>query len=252
MAAVPFGFSFGDFIAAIELINKAAQALKRSSGAQSHFHQTVADLESFEIVLRRVEALSPMDSSLDTIEAIRLCAFKCHLPLNHFIQQVRVYEPHMGRVYESNTQLVDGLTGSFWKVKWAVKIEKEVAKLKADIGPLLEAMNVLLQIESREQTTATHDGIKRLENNITSGLDRILLAVRDQALATRQINLQVFDIHHDKRIAAQQIPQLATPRQVDGPLCTAESVSTRAGFTATEDQIDQLTSLLQASLITQQ
>jgi hypothetical protein len=59
MAAVPFGFSFGDFVAAIDVIHKVVQALKKSSGARSHFHQTVADLEGFETVLRRVEALCP-------------------------------------------------------------------------------------------------------------------------------------------------------------------------------------------------
>jgi hypothetical protein len=76
MAAVPFGFSFGDFVAAIEVIHKVAQALKRSSGAQSNFHQAIADLETLETVLSQVEALSPTTSSPDTIDAIRLCAFK--------------------------------------------------------------------------------------------------------------------------------------------------------------------------------
>jgi hypothetical protein len=69
MAAVPFGFSFGDFVAAIEVIHKAAQALRRSSGAQSNFSQAVADLETFEIVLRQVEALSPTTSSIQMSSA---------------------------------------------------------------------------------------------------------------------------------------------------------------------------------------
>jgi hypothetical protein len=54
MAAVPFGFSFGDFVAAVEIIHKAAQALRRSAGAQNQFCQAAADLESLERVLKRV------------------------------------------------------------------------------------------------------------------------------------------------------------------------------------------------------
>jgi hypothetical protein len=47
MAAVPFGFSFGDFVAAVEVIHKAAQALRRSAGARNQIIQAAADLESF-------------------------------------------------------------------------------------------------------------------------------------------------------------------------------------------------------------
>jgi hypothetical protein len=250
MAAVPFGFSFGDFVAAIEVIHKVTQALKRSSGARSHFHQTVADLESFETVLRSVEALSPTTSSPDAIGAIRLCAFKCHPPLNHFLQRIRFYEQHMGRPSGSKTQIVKSVTGSFWKAKWAIKIEQEVAKLKADIGPLLEAINVLLQIESRQQGAATHDAVKGLVDDVTSGFDRMMLAVQEQTLATRRIDLRITDMHLETQTVMQKLPQLATSAQLDGLLSMTESVSAKVGSTVTNDHTDQLTSLQQASSVT--
>jgi hypothetical protein len=250
MAAVPFGFSFGDFIAAIEVIHKVVRALKRSSGAQSHFYQTVADLESFETVLRRVEALSPTTSSPKTLEAIRLCAFKCHLPLNHFLQRVRIYEKRMDRPSGSKTQLVKSVTGVYWKANWAIKIEQEVAKLKTDIGPLLEAISVLLQIESREQGAATHEAVKSLVDDVTSGFDRMMLAVQEQALATRRIDIRTTDMQLDTQTVVQQLPQLPTSIQLDGLLSMTGSVSAKVDLTATKDQIDRLASPLQASSIT--
>lgn len=48
MAAVPFGFSFGDFVAAIEVVHKAAQALRRYAGARNQIMQAAANLENFE------------------------------------------------------------------------------------------------------------------------------------------------------------------------------------------------------------
>jgi len=250
MAAVPFGFSFGDFIAAIEVIHKVSQALRRSSGARSHFHQAVADLECFEDVLRRVEALSPTTASPDAVEAIRLCAFKCHPPLNHFLQRIRFYEKHMDQPTDSKTQILKCVTGSFWKAKWAIKVEQEVSKLKADIGPLLEAISVLLQIESRQQSAATHDAVEGLVNDVTSGFDKIMLAVQEHALATRRIDLRTIDVHLNTQNVVQQLPQLPTSTQLDGLLFMAKSVSARVGSTATKDQIEQLTSLLQASSAT--
>ena len=250
MAAVPFGFSFGDFIAAIEVIHKVARALKRSSGARSHFYQTVADLESFETVLRMVEALSPTTSSPKTLEAIRLCAFKCHLPLNHFLERVRVYEKHMDRPSGSKTQLVKSVTGVYWKANWAIKIEQEVAKLKTDIGPLLEAISVLLQIESREQGAATHEAVKSLVDDVTSGFDRMMLAVQEQALATRRIDIRTTDMQLDTQTVVQQLPQLPTSIQLDNLLSMTGSVSAKVDLTATKDQIDRSASPPQASSIT--
>jgi hypothetical protein len=63
MAAVPFGFSVGDFVASIELIHKAAKALRSTSGATKQYQQTLLDLELIESVLRRVQGLSPTSAS---------------------------------------------------------------------------------------------------------------------------------------------------------------------------------------------
>lgn len=255
MAAAPFGFSFGDFVAAIGVIHKVSQALKRSSGAQSNFHQAVADLETLETALRQVEALSPTTSSPDTFKAIRLCAFKCHPPVDHFLHRIMVYEPHLSQLPGPKTKLVDGITGSFWKIKWAIKVEEEVAKLKAAIGPQLVAIGVLLQLKDFEQNSAVFQDIKQLQlltQGVTSGVDRIWLAVQDQALATKRIDLQTLDIRHNTRTITQQLPQLATSRQLDNAVVTVGSISSRLDSTATKDQANELSSLLQTFLIAQE
>jgi hypothetical protein len=67
MAAVPFGFSVGDFVAAIELIHKATKALRNTSGASGQYQQALLDLELIESVLRRVQGLTPVSASQETI-----------------------------------------------------------------------------------------------------------------------------------------------------------------------------------------
>jgi hypothetical protein len=250
MAAVPFGFSFGDFVAAIEVIHKVAQALKRSSGAQSNFHQAVADLETLESVLRQVEALSPTISSPDTINAIRLCAFKCHPPLDHFLHRIRAYEPRLSHRPKAKTRPANGITSTFWKIKWALKVEEEVVKLKAAIEPQLVAIGILLQIKDFEQNAAASQDTKqllRLTQNVTSGMDRILLAMQEQALTTRRINIQTLDIRQDTQTIVQQIPQLATSSQLGNAVATIENSSSRLYSTAIRDQADELKSLLKTS-----
>ena len=250
MAAVPFGFSFGDFVAAIEVIHKAAQALKRSSGAQSNFNQAVADLETFETVLNQVVALSSTTSNPQNFEAIRLCAFQCHPPLAHFLQRVRAYETRLSYLPKSKTHLLDGITGTFWKIKWAVKVEEEVAKLKAAVGPQLVAIGVLLQVKDLEQNAAACQDITqllRLTQNVTSGIDQIRLAVQDQAIAIGRLDTQTPAIRRETRTILQELPQLATSHQLDGAMVSIEDISARMDSTSTKDQADELRSLLQTS-----
>jgi hypothetical protein len=253
MAAVPFGFSFGDFVAAIEVIHKVAQALKRSSGAQSNFHQAIADLETLETVLRQVEALSPTTSSPDTIDAIRLCAFKCHPPLDHFLHRIRVYESRLSHRPKAKTHLVDGITGTFWKIQWAIRVEEEVAKLKAAIGPQLVAIGVLLQVKDLEQNAAACQDITQLlchTQKITSGIDKIWLSVQDQALATGRIDTQTLEIRHETQTILQKLPQLATSHQLGNAVLSIEDISAKMDSTATKDQADDLRSLLLTSSTT--
>jgi hypothetical protein len=250
MAAVPI--SFGDFVAAIKVIHKVAQALRSSSGAQRNFSQAVADLETFETVLRQVEALSPTTSGPDIIGKIRLCAFRCHPPLDHFLQRIMVYEPHLNQLPRSKTKLVDDITGTFWKIKWAIKVEEEVVKLKAAIGPQLVAIGVLLQVKDLEQNAAAGQDITqllRLTQNITPGIDRIWLAVQDQALATGRIDTQTLEIRHETQSISKELPQLATSHQLGNAVVSIEHISAKLDSTATKDQADELRSLLQTSSI---
>jgi len=250
MAAVPFGFSFGDFVAATEVIHKVAQALRRSSGAQSNFNQAVADLETFETVLRQLQALSPTTLSPDIIGKLRLCAFRCHPPLDHFLHRVRVYEPHLSQLSKPKIHLMDGITGTFWKIKWAIKVEEEVTKLKAAIGPQLVAIGVLLQVNDLEQNAAACQDITqllRLTQNVTSGIDRIWLAVQDQALATGRIDTQTLEIRHETQNIVQELPRLATSRQLSNAVVSIECISAKMDSNATKDQTDELRSLLQKS-----
>jgi hypothetical protein len=67
------------------------------------------------------------------------------------------------------------------------------------------------------------------------GIDRITLAMQDQALDTQAI--------------VQQLPHLATSRQLGNAVVTIGSNSSRLDSTATKDQTDELRSLLQTSSI---
>jgi hypothetical protein len=130
MAAVPFGFSVGDFVASIELIHKAAKALRSTSGAIGHYQQTLVDLELIESVLRRVQGLSPASASQETIRAIQLCGLACHVPLEHFLRKARELEPYLNFDRNSSASDFHRIRKTGHKLRWAILLEEDVAKLR--------------------------------------------------------------------------------------------------------------------------
>lgn len=187
MAAVPFGFSFGDFVAAIEVTHKAAQALRRSAGARDKIIQAAADLENFERVLRKVQTLIPSNVNPDTLAAIHLCAHTCQLPLGHFVQRIKDYERHMSQQHGSRPDFMYNIERGYWKIKWSFDVEEDVAKLKAAVGPGLATIDILLQVESLEKSTAVQldlHHVRHLAQRTCSLAEQAHLTLQQQTIAT--------------------------------------------------------------------
>lgn len=258
MASVPFGLSFGDFVAAIEVTHKAAQALRKSAGARKQICQAAADLESVERVLRKIQALTPATVSQDTLAAIRLCAHGCYPPLDHFVQRIKIYERHLDQQNGSRTGIIGGIEGGYWKIKWALQVEDDVAKLKAAIGPGLTTIDILLQMESLEKSTCTQSAMKDVTN-----VSRRAVALAENICVTLQKQASSMDTRFDKidimaaatangsRKVLQHLPLLASHYQMRKLDLRLDRLSTDLDSKATADQTFQLQYHLQDSASTQ-
>lgn len=150
--AAPFGFSAGDFIAAIKLTQQTTQALRKSVGAAAHFQQTLVDLGTLESILRRVSTLTPETASAATVQSVHLCSLAIRVPLKRFEHEIRKFEPYLTWPSEhAKRPASDFLVGAGRKIQWTVAVVEEVAKLKASIAPQLAAIELHLQLEALER-----------------------------------------------------------------------------------------------------
>jgi len=241
MAAVPFGFSVGDFVASIELIHKAAKALRSTSGATKQYQQTLLDLELIESVLRRVQGLSPTSASQETIRKIQLCSRTCHVPLDHFLQKAKKLEPYLN--FNKNSSAADFLhiKKGCHKLRWAILLEEDVAKLKASIGPVLEIINTLLQIESLGRGAVTQESLDR----IAQQLGRVLPAVDNIATFFQShfaTGKHIQDLPTQAHLRSE-LSQTATAQQMRSLASAVAGISSRLDSTATRDQANGLATL---------
>jgi hypothetical protein len=137
--AVAFGFSCGDFIAAVELVTMVVNSLGQSSDASEEYRELVRQLYSLEIALLQVKGLLLDDSQHKELVALRQAASQCQQTIDGFWKKIQKYQPHL-RTEGSDSRVKDG----WMKIKWAICKKDDVAKFKADLVGHTESIQLLL------------------------------------------------------------------------------------------------------------
>ena len=140
--AAPFGFSAGDFIAAINLVGDIIAALRETSGARSNYRGLIAELDSLKTALVKVKVLDPKDIQRpgDAV-ALQQAASRCLDTIDDFWGKIRKYHPHL-RSAGSGSRAKDG----WMMVKWALCRKADVDEFRVRVRTHTDAIGMLLGI----------------------------------------------------------------------------------------------------------
>jgi methyl-accepting chemotaxis protein len=193
-------------------------------------------LELIEGVLRRVQGLSPASASKETIRAIQLCGLACHVPLDHFLQKAKKLEPYPTIDADSSAAGFLNIRKGSHKLRWAILLEQDVGKLKASIGPGIEIINTLLQIESLERGNTTQKYLKRISEQM-----RMLLPAVERVATFLQSNFgngkHIIDLPSLADFKSE-MSRVATAQQIQSLASAIADLSDRLEDTATKDQAE--------------
>jgi hypothetical protein len=249
MVPLPFGVSFGDFVAFVKLCKDVAQALHESSGAQSQFQRATADLEGIGTVLQKVETL--LSPTAPTYDAALLIASACHVHLNAFLPRIVKYKPHLQKIAGSQAHNKGRFDGVWSKIKWALcHFEEEVAKLKAAIAPLLISIGVLLQIDAGVRSARSEQEIAQVVRIVKDAVPKIedVSLLVQQVVTTKQFDRLQTDLGGAMQTILQQFSRAATGTQIRNLERNTENLSAQLNGIrgAMTSQVNQLESLTQA------
>ncbi|KAK5132725.1 hypothetical protein LTR08_008691 [Meristemomyces frigidus] len=172
MPVPAFGFSVGDFIAAIEFSVKVIQALRDSQGAISQYEQRIVQLEGLLDVLQRLQALRPTATNTDLIRRIHSSSYACSIPVRNFVTKVEKFDPHLGRHY-SPSSFAKKVTSGVQKVQWALVVEPALAKLEVRITPYMHEVEILLLLDGLDRVSALDDRTEQSLKYIRSAITRL-------------------------------------------------------------------------------
>ncbi|KAF2118058.1 hypothetical protein BDV96DRAFT_644390 [Lophiotrema nucula] len=126
-----FGFSAGDFIAAIDLIHKVVAALNERKGASAEFRTLVQHLDSIEGSRQHVQHLQFDDAQESETIQLRRATTRCVDTIKTFyVNHLATYDRYLQAGGSGNSTLArvkDGMA----KTAWAVLKKDDVVKFQS-------------------------------------------------------------------------------------------------------------------------
>ena len=140
--AAPFGFSAGDFIAAVNLVGEIISALRETGGARSKYRGLLDELDSLETALLKVKLINPEEiQNANHAVALQQAASRCLQTIDHFWQKIRKFDPHL-QSSGSSSRVKDG----WMRVKWTLCRKADVDDFRIRIRAHTDAVVMLLNI----------------------------------------------------------------------------------------------------------
>jgi hypothetical protein len=134
-----FGFSAGDFIAALQVVGTLISALRESTGASAEYRELVRELNGLETALLRVKQLELEEDQRSEYISLRHAAAQCQQTISSFWKQTQKYEKSL-RAGGSGSVVKDG----FMKIRWALYKSEDLIKFKVDIAAHTQSIHILL------------------------------------------------------------------------------------------------------------
>jgi hypothetical protein len=137
-----FGFSAGDFLAAISLVNEIVTCLKTSGGSASEYQELMLELDGLRLALTRIEHLKGSAEQTPAINSIKVAALNCKFVLDSFLMKLKKYDKSLEH---GKTQ--GWAIDSAKKVKWELAMKTDVQELRTYLMMHTSSLNMRLSTE---------------------------------------------------------------------------------------------------------
>ncbi|KAL8796491.1 MAG: hypothetical protein Q9195_001165 [Heterodermia aff. obscurata] len=172
-----FGFSVGDFLAAIDLVKDLAQALSESNGAKTKYQEHISQLYTLERALIALKSLDPSQADYD---AVQHAVAECQLCIAKFLKRVEKFQ--------SLTAGTTSLKDQIRKVKWGLYHEKDMKDFKKSLDLQIESL-MLLFLKSHHAHSVVSS--RRTEQLLTEQA-KVLDLLQAQNAGTRDVQDQIL------------------------------------------------------------
>ncbi|KAL3417993.1 vegetative cell wall protein gp1 [Phlyctema vagabunda] len=220
--SVGFGFSAGDFIAALQLVGTVIDALRNSGDSSTEYRTLIEQLYTLQSALLGVKRLELDDSHHEEVIALRQAAAQCQTTIDTFWEKIKKYQPSL-QSGGTGSRVTDG-----WrKVKWAVCKKEDIVRFRAELMAHTEGIDMILttvqMAATRIDANKNKDRHKTLAGKIQDSyfgcMQKMSLILETASTGIRQgkqllemtakviqTNVQIFQIVLNLQAIITQIP----------------------------------------------
>ncbi|KAL2064339.1 hypothetical protein VTL71DRAFT_4833 [Oculimacula yallundae] len=208
--SVGFGFSAGDFIAALNLVSTVVDALRDSGDSSTEYRELISQLYTLETALISVKRIELNDTQHAEHIALMQAASQCQRTIDAFWEKIKKYQPSL-KTGGTGSRVKD----SWRKVRWAVCRKEDLRAFKANLMGHTESIEMLLttvqmaatRIDSKKNEEQHRTMAGKLQESyfgcmqrMNFVLDRISTGVQqgkqllEMTAKVFQTNVQIFQI----------------------------------------------------------
>jgi hypothetical protein len=145
-----FGFSVGDFVAALELVGTVIRALRETGGAKSRLREVVNELYSLERAILQVKQLEFDAAEESEYQALCAVAAQCHETIDTFYRSASRYTKRLLNDGD------DARAYTAWlKIKWTICHRDDIDIFRAGIAAHTQSLHLLLTTVEVKRTRAS-------------------------------------------------------------------------------------------------
>ncbi|KAI0465965.1 hypothetical protein F4859DRAFT_499353 [Xylaria cf. heliscus] len=170
-----FGFSVGDFVAALQLVRQVVTALQESGGSGAEYRELIAELYGLERALLAVKQLGPELERDQQVEYLALnhVATLCQQTIDAFYKKIeRYHRPFRNGHQGSSIQEI------LMKIQWSLCRKDDLLGFKADVSAHAQSIQILLSAakvrQSKLQGQKTESYYAILAGAINTGSNQVL------------------------------------------------------------------------------
>lgn len=134
-----FGWSAGDIISAISLVNKIINCVSNTGGAREHFQELDTELRSLLRALYEISALTSIPDQVPEIVALKFAACLCGDTLNRFFEKIKPFDESLGAASKrSKSKAAPRM------VRWELLVKKDIPEFRTYLVAHVGSLNLRL------------------------------------------------------------------------------------------------------------
>jgi len=149
-----FGWSAGDIVSAIALVNRIITCVSNAGGAREHFQELESELGGLLRALKEIAELTSVPDQIPEIVSLKFAACLCEETLKRFYEKIKPFDETLGASSrKSKAKAAPRM------VRWELLVKKDIPELRtylvAHVGSLNVRLNTaLLWVECRNYPLA--------------------------------------------------------------------------------------------------